>query len=288
MSVELPIAWAEDKRAKAARYIRGEVGAALARVVPVLAPGSPVAAWVGVACNGGRNENTTGWIRCDDAERAAARETDRTPLGRRLDAYARTGLHELGPFGVEAGHAPGLVGPDGSPWYVGVRSPDVARALGRAIPTDTGAWHGDVEAQVAVGVWNNARHGREAFRRIDPMMRWKSDAPWSLWTFAVATMAWSAGDGGAAEHVNRYYDELRNVPEPLRWGAFVREASGYAGRGSRHDRPSYSAMRTCQKLEAARVAARDAGDAAALAWLDDGIGADEARVFERLVASADA
>lgn len=114
-----PMAWAEDKRSKARRYAEGEVAAFLRAAVPILSPGVPVAAWIGVACNGSRNENTTGWIRCDDAERAEAARTGRTPLGRALDTYAREGLHELGPFGVEALHAPRIVGGEGSPWWIG-------------------------------------------------------------------------------------------------------------------------------------------------------------------------
>jgi len=59
----------------------------------------------------------------------------------------------------------------------------------------------------------------------------------------------------------------------------VRLASTYDGDGRKHARPSYSALRTCQKLEAARAHA----DAAALAWLADGLDADRAAVYVALV-----
>lgn len=297
MGTAHPDAWAEDKRAKARRYAEGEVALVLHKVIPTLAPGSPVAAWIGVACNGSRNANTTGWITCSEAERAEASRKGKTPLGRALDAYARTGLHELGPFGPEGRKAPSLVGGVGSPWWVGARSELVARALGRPVLTDTnpgvtepGAWYGAVAEQVAIGVWNNAiRHGQGVRAKLDARLRWPvgrdgNPTTWTLWPFALATMAWSAGDGGAAEHVNGHADALAALPEALRWGAFCRLAGVEDDAGRKHQQDEYSALRTAQKLAAALAAVEFTREGPeALAWLDDGLGAERDAVYTRLV-----
>jgi hypothetical protein len=93
-------------------------------------------------------------------------------------------------------------------------------------------------------------------------------------------MSWSAGTTGAARHVARYADALAALPEAQRWGALVRLASTYSGDGRKHARPSYSVLRTCQKLEAARA---HADDHATAAWFADGLDADRAAVYARLV-----
>ncbi len=292
MSEAHPNEWAKGKRSKAKRYAEGEVAAHLRAAIPVLSPGVPVAAWIGVACNGSMNENTTGWITCNDAERAEAERTGKTPLGRALGDYARTGLHELGPLGVEAGRAPHTVPSDDSPWCSGARAPAVSLILGRGGVTDPGAWHGAIADQVVIGVYNNVAHGRKTRRLLDGGLQWEVGADgnpvlWSLWPFAVATMAWSAGNSGAARHINRFVEALAATPESKRWGEFVRLASTFSGEGHKHKRPSYSALRTCQKLAAAALAAGWTGESgAALEWLDDGLGDDRAQVFEVLVSSA--
>lgn len=290
MGAAHPSAWADDKRSKARRYAEGEVGARLRAAIPILAAGTPVAAWIGVACNGSRNENTTGWIRCDDAERAEAERTGRTPLGRALDDYARRGLHELGPFGVEARKAPAVVGGEGSPWWAGAHDPRVVRVLGRAGVTEPGAWHGALADQVVIGVWNNVRHGRGVWKRLDPRLRWSvgddgDPRAWTLWSFALATMGWSAGDGGCARHANAHADALARVEERLRWGAFCRLAAQEDDARRKHRQDEYSALRTAQKLAAALAAVEFTGEGdAARAFLDDGLGAARAAVFDALVA----
>lgn len=288
MSGTHPDAWAADKAAKAARYAQGDVAAAMAAAASVLMPGAPVAALVGVACNGGRNENTTGWKSCSATERAEAARVGRTPLGRALDSYALKGLHELGPFGVEAGHAPDPVAADDCPWSVGARAPGVVKVLGREGVTGE-RWHGAIVDQITIGVWNQARHGDGAWKRLDPRLRWTVDGDggpkvWTLWPFAVAAMAWSAGDGGAARHINRFATQLAAVPEAQRWGAFLRCAATFTGDGRKHARPSYSALRTAQKLAAGALAARTTGEPTA--WFDDGLGKDRAAVLDALVRSA--
>ena len=83
----------------------------------------------------------------------------------------------------------------------------------------------------------------------------------------VALSSWSAGNGGMASHVARYVDALAAVPEAQRWATFVRCASTYAGDGSKHKRPAYTALRGEQKRAAAVLAATIANDTTALAWL---------------------
>ena len=83
----------------------------------------------------------------------------------------------------------------------------------------------------------------------------------------VALSSWSAGNGGMASHVARYVDALAAVPEARRWATFVGCASTYAGDGSKHKRPSYTALRGEQKRSAAVLAATIANDTTALAFL---------------------
>lgn len=287
MSGALPASWANDKAEKARRYASGEVADALSAAVPLLMPGAPIAALIGVACNGGRNENTTGWVKCDSAEIEKAERVGHTPMGRSLDAYARRGLHELGPFGVEAGHALGPVASPGTPWANGARDPRVVQALGRQGVTGPGAWYGAIADQVTIGVWCLVEHGRGVYARIDPRARPALGADglpttWSLWPFALAAMAWSAGNGGCAGHVNAYVDELAALPEAQRWGAFTRLASLVDDPRQKHRADEYSALRTRQKLRAGLLAAGLTHED--VTWFADGLDATErAAVDARLV-----
>lgn len=293
MGSSIPEVWAQDKKSKAKRYAVGEVADAIRKGGYVLSNGVPVSAWIGVCCNGGRNENTTGWIKCDEDEKVAAAKSGKTPLGRDYsptgDAYPNHGLHELGPLGVEAGNAPGLVAPSGSPWAEGAVSEGVRKVLGREGITTIGGWHGAVTDQLVIGMWNNVRHGRGVRAKLDPRLQWPvsdkgNPKSWGMWAFACATMGWSAGDSGAARHINRYADQLANVPEVLRWGAFVRLAATYDGGGRKHSRPSYSALRTCQKIAAGRLAAVELKES--LAWFADGLDMGRESLMRSLVVSA--
>ena len=274
MGTDAPDAWARGKRDKAARYVSA-LTPIIARSVAAMCPGVPVAAVIGACCNGGRNECTTAWLSCSDAERAEALRTGKKPLGG--DPRAGYGnvnghdLHELGPLGAEAGRVPGLVAVDGTPWATFARSEGVKRALGREGVIGE-AWHGAVDDQVAIGVASIVNHGRDVFPRLDARVRPALGADglpvaWSLWAWMVALSSWSAGNGGMASHVARYVDALAAVPESQRWATFVRCASTYTGDGVKHRRPSYTALRGEQKRSAAVLAATIANDAAALAWL---------------------
>lgn len=282
MGADDPRAWARDKRSRMERRVR-EWGDIVERASDILTPGVPVVAHLGFAANGGRDENTTGWISCSDRERAEALTVGRKPLG----GDPRTGygavdsddLHELGAWGVEGGHVPERVATGDSPWATLAVSDGVRKVLDRAAVTGSD-WHGAHEDQIAVGVANLARHSRQIRGKLPPSLAWADDAkPWCLWRWAMSMMSWSAGTTGAARHVARYERELAALPPSKRWGAFVRLAAMYNGDGRKHARPSYSALRTCQKLEASRAHA----DAAALAWLDDGLDADRDAVYAALV-----
>jgi hypothetical protein len=130
---------------------------------------------------------------------------------------------------------------------------------------------------------------RGVWKRLDPRLRWAvgedgNPRAWTLWSFALATMGWSAGDGGCARHVNDHADALAAIEEPLRWGAFCRLASVEDDAGRKHKQDEYSALRTAQKLAAAGLAAEFTGEwAMARAWLDDGLGAERGAVYARLV-----
>jgi hypothetical protein len=278
MGTSLPKSWALDKRDKAARYVTGEVRDALLLAIPVLCPGVPFEAVVGACLNGGRNENTTGWKSCSDAERAEALRLGRKPLGGDpRSGYGNVNarnLHELGPLGAEAGYTPGLVAVDGTPWATLAKSDGVKRALGREGVTGA-AWHGAVRDQLVIGLASVVRHGREVISRLDARIRPTVGldglpASWTLWAWALACAGWSAGDGGMARHVNAYADRLAAVPEAQRWALFCRLAGDVDDPGFKHRADEYTALRTRQKIEGARLAARLTGNTCALAWLDDG------------------
>lgn len=278
MGAASPSAWARDKRDKAARYVIGEVRDAILLATSAMCPGVPLEAVVGACLNGGRNENTTGWKTCSLEERAEALRTGRKPLGGSpTTGYGNVtskNLHELGPLGAEGGYVPDLVADEGSPWAGFARSDGVKRALGREGVIGA-AWYGAVRDQVVIGVASIVRHGRETFARIDARVRPEVGldglpASWTLWPWALSLAAWSAGNGGLARHVNRHADALSAVPEAARWALFCRLAGAVNDPGAKHAQDEYTALRTRQKIEGARLAARLTGDAAALAWLDDG------------------
>jgi hypothetical protein len=283
VGADSPDKWAREKRSRMERRTR-EWGDLVERASNILTPGVPVAAHLGFAANGSRDENTTGWISCSDREREEALKLGRKPLGgdprTGYGAVTSDDLHELGAWGVEGGHVPERVATGDCPWVTGARSDGVRKVLDRA-GVEGHEWHGAHEDQIAIGVWNLSRHSRQIRAKVDPRLSWAAgDKPSTLWRWALTMMSWSAGTTGAARHVARYADALAALPEAQRWGALVRLASTYSGDGRKHARPSYSVLRTCQKLEAARA---HADDHATAAWFADGLDADRAAVYARLV-----
>lgn len=283
MGTDNPIRWAEARRAKLERYARPGFLDVVREARDVCLPGVPLCALLGFAANGSRNENTTGWKSCSADEIREAEVSGKTPLGRDLDHYARTGLHELGPFGVEAGRAPNRVATARDcPWVTVAGSDAVRKVLGREAVTGD-HWYDAIDDQIAVGVANLARHLRAMGRRLDPRLaRDEAGKPVSPLTYAGAMMTWSAGGMGAT-HMNDYADQLARVPERERWWAFCRLAAAEDDAGAKHRQDEYSALRTLQKLEAGRVAAEFTGESDGAAWIGTLIGEDRDAVYERLV-----
>ena len=298
-SSESPEQWARSKRTKMERYARGTVLTELRRVAPALAPGVPVCAWLGVFANGDPNENTTGWIKGDATERAEAATARRTPIRLGSQVYdpnntslwSNNGFHELGVAGVEGGPATGLCPAPGSSWVTGATHADVRAALGRAAVTAPGAWKGAVPDQVALGIFNNRRHAMNCNANLPEEVRFAVEngrpRAWTQWVFAVSTMAWSAGAGGAARHLRPYAADLARVPETERFSAWSRMlvARGVAGRAGSHSNAFYSALRTWQKLRAGALAAEFTAEGSAPGWLGF-VGSDGDAVMRGILAGA--
>lgn len=299
-STESPEQWARGKRTKMERFARGAVLAEVRRIGPRLAPGVPLAAWLGVFANGDPDENTTGWIKGDAAERAEAARARRTPirLGGQVydpsnrELWSNKGFHELGLAGVEGGPATGLCPAPGSAWVEGATHADVRAALGRAAVTAPGAWKGAIADQVALGIYNNRRHAMNCNSRLPEAIRFavQDGRPraWTQWTFALSAMAWSAGAAGAANHIRPYAADLGRVPEAERFSAWLRLLAerGTPGRAGSHGNAFYSALRTWQKLRAGALAADLTGEGpSAAAWVAY-TGPREEETMRRILAGA--
>ena len=295
MSSATPAAWARDKARKVRAYAEGDVARYVRAARDVLMPGVPVAALLGCAANGGTNENTTGWISGSAAEQQHALTVGRKPLGGDpRSGYGHVGskdLNELGPFGPEGNHVGEPVAGTGSAWAELAVTAGVRKVLNRDGVIGE-RWYGAVADQCAIGVACLARHAHGAWRRLDPRVRWVEDGDgmpkaWTLFAYVTAMLSWSAGDGRAVQHFNAYADQLAAVPETARWATFCRLAGVEDDGGFQHRQDEYSALRTAQKLEAARVAAQWLPDEPwASAWLDEGLGAERDAVMARLASIA--
>ena len=290
MGSSAPKDWALDKRRKLQRYATVEIDTTVA-ARDVCFPGVPLAMIHGTAANGGDNENTTSWISRSPEEVAEAIAKGRKPLGGDPHSgYGKIGggdLDELGRLGVEGGHEGKPVATDPEcPWVVGASSAEVVKVLGAPAPIG-GRWHGNIKAQIAVGVWNLRRHLRAIRKRLDPRLQWpEDDKRVTLVRFCFGRMSWSAGSGGAAKHINAYADELAALPESKWWGAFMRCAGREDSGKLKHREDGYTALRAAQAVEGAVLALTLGSDEPdALAWLRaDGLTDDErAAVYARLV-----
>jgi hypothetical protein len=153
-------------------------------------------------------------------------------------------------------------------------------------------WKIQIPDQVAVGLVNIRRHGAAVAANLDPSIRPNANTSSSIFFVACCFMGWSAGDGRAAKHMNRFKDILARVPEENRWGAFLRAlAEGInAGRidlrGLRkHQSVAYSALRTWQKLAAGQLLAGKTGGN--VKWFDTGLGGDEASIAGTITCAGD-
>jgi hypothetical protein len=286
MGTTPPLEWGRAKRSKVKTYAEGEVGRWARAARDVCLPGVPVAALLGFAANGAVNENTTGWLVGDEAERAKALAKGRYPLKRSdpREGYGRVGgnhLHELGPFGVEGGKTPTPVATDPEcPWVSLASSDAVVKVLGR--PGVTGRdWYDAVADQTVIGVANLTRHLRAIRAKLDPRLTWPEDKPVSAWAYSLAMMSWSAGSSGCARHVNAYADDLAALPEEQRWSAFLRFAGAVDDPRAKHRADEYSALRTEQKRCAGMIACEFTGEDPQ--WLDPGLGPERDAVYAALV-----
>jgi hypothetical protein len=109
-----------------------------------------------------------------------------------------------------------------------------------------------------------------------------------LWGFFLATSGWSAGTAGILSHVRRYRAQLVAAAPEARVATFLRCAATYKGGGTRHQRPSHTALRWRQKHEAMLTALAYTGEGdGARVWLADGITTDREVVDAALVRSAE-
>jgi len=283
-----PTAWADDKAHKLRGFAR-EILQITTRSRDVLLPGVPVAAVFGFFANNGLDENTTGWLSCSEREREEALVKGRKPLGGdprkgygRVDARH---LHELGPGGVEGGHVPDEVAAGDCAWVRGARSEGVKKVLGRA-GVEGRAWYRATDDQVAIACWNLQRHSRQINARLPAALQWGDDAkPWDSWRWFATMSSWSAGTGRADEHFERHAAKLAALQVSRRVGGFLRLAAEVDDPGDRHTQDEWTGLRGAQKIAGGRAAAALTGEgAAALQFLDDGLGADRATVYARLVA----
>ena len=291
-----PEVWARDKRRKAKRYATDRYVPVLTRARDVAMPGTPLAVLIGVACNNGDEENTTGWIAGNDAERAEAlaKTPPRKPLGgdpaKGYGHVRSDDLHELGRFGVEGGHCPTPVATDNDcPWVVLARGETVDKILGREGVTGA-AWYGAIDDQVAIGVADLALHAHEVWKRLDPRLRWEEDGDggpkaWTLWPVFCGVNGWSAGNGGIERHVERYTAELAALPPSHRVGDFLRRAGLVDDPGNRHKADEWTGLRWSQKREGMIEALKHTGEGEwARRFLDDGLSdAERPAVYARLV-----
>lgn len=299
MSTTPPRKWARDKRHRAKRYATDEFVGVMRKSLAVAMPGVPLAAAIGIACNGSDNENTTGWIAGDDRERAEATMKGRKPLGGDpATGYGHVGsddLHELGRFGPEGNRCPQPVATGDCPWVDLARSETVNKILGR--PGVEGAdWYDAIEDQIAIGIADIALHAREVRKKfvksnLDSRLLWEEDGDggpkvWTLWPLFCGVSGWSAGNGGINRHLSTYAAELAALPPSHRVGTFLRLAGLVDDPGNKHRQDEYTALRWAQKYEAMLLALEFTGESNAAAWLDDGLGSDREAVYARLVSIA--
>lgn len=255
-----PWVWAKEKRAKAERYVRGDVGVWTRRARDVIAPRVPVSLFLGFAMNGDTSENTTGWVRGDAAERAEAARTGRRPLGGDLSQR----FHELGAYGVPGGDvggvAPNTVGGDDA-WITLATDRQAREVLSRDGKTGPGEWR-SVPDQCAIGLANLREDGASVGRNVAVLKSW-GDA-WDAWRVPVTFAGWSAGPGGTSGHLRKRLAALQGVELRERFAAWgeelLREGVPSDARARSHAWDWYTWVRTAQKLAGAELCAELLGE----------------------------
>lgn len=231
------------------------VGVAIRRMTPIAMPGAPPEAILGFTTESGSGPNAAS----DDTA------TD----------GSHNSFHEIGYFQTEAGLATGPA-PNPDPaatynaWGALAASPLVVRLLGRPATMVDGAWATAVDDQAAVGLANLVRHANATARNLPLALR--PSGLGTLWNMVLAFMGFGAGDGGAAQTINRYASRIAVVPESARWGALIEaviadaESGPLPGRPGRHGNPAFDVLRVWDKLATGRLLATSTGGN--VGWFD--------------------
>lgn len=279
-----PVQWAREKLKKMSGWWVDQnvdpqvgklyVGKTIREMTPKVFPGVPAEAIIGFCANANIKENTT-------------------------EGVPSQKFHEIGLFGTEAGPRNGPApSPDpkaeDNSWGRLAHHPTVKKLLGgRPATMKHNQWKVAIPDQAAVGLVNVRLHGHTVAAKLDSSIRpdvTKSSSPFFI---ACCFMGWSAGDGRAVRHLNRFKDVLARVPEEQRWGTFLRAvADGIRSgrlnlRGIRkHNNVAYSALRTWQKLAAGQLLADKTGGQ--VQWFNTGLGNSEAEVMETITCAGEA
>ena len=249
------------------------VGSTIRSMLPSVFPSVPPEVILGFCANGSFRENTT-------------------------NAKNPPPFHEIGLFGTEAGPRNGPA-PNPNPkaednnWGRLHNHPVVVKLLGgRPATMVHNAWQNAVEDQVAVGLVNLAKHGKNVVNALAPPIRPNISSP-TLSNFYIACcfMGWSAGPSRAARHINRFASTLAQYPESARWGVFLKTLAEQIRSGSinlngltGHNSPAHSALRTWQKIAAGQVLASYTNGQRA--WFEAGLGKDEQWVADVITCAA--
>lgn len=265
-NVVSPIRNAASNRTHLAHEADQPLGRAFRRFGPIAVPGTPWQAWLGFTTSASMTDNTT---ECPAA------------LVGTTAACARQRFHEIGvgqvPAGPREGPAPN---PDpnapNNAWGKLAGSPLTVQLLGRPATMVPNAWKTAPDDQAAMTIVSLRNDFENAQRSLDARIRPTTlGTPWGV---AMAFASFSAGGGGTARAFNRFAPELASVPEAQRWSALLalldrKMRDGTLPPGApEHPNPYYTAMRTWQKLENARVLAQSTGGSAAdVAFFSDNL-----------------
>lgn len=239
------------------------IGTAIQSFMPTVFPGAPAEAILGFTTEAGTVNPAT-----DDTA------TD----------GSNNSFHEIGYFQTEAGPASGPApNPDSAVaynnWGQLASDSTVTSLLGHAATMVADAWKTAIPDQAAVGMVNIRKHARAVAAQLPASIRPSGDG--TLWAMAMGFMGFGAGDGGAAQTVNRYASQLATVDEAHRWGALIdavltdaHDHGGLPGTPGHHGNPAFDVLRAWQKLATGKALATANGNS--VAWFDTGLGAQDA------------
>lgn len=276
-----PANWANEKYKSKLQYWWNDrekdgnvalVGTHIRNMTPKVFPGVPPEAIFGFCANGNIRENTTTVI----------------PSQR---------FHEIGLFGTEAGSRKGPAPSrnhreDHNSWGKFANLDQVKKLLdGRSATMIENAWKKAIDDQVAVGLINLRERGKTVAKLL-PLSIQPDTTSSSIYHIACCFMGWSAGAKRTREHLQLFENELRKVPEHLRWGVFLKVlAEGIQKKRSDlnlhekgHKNPAWSALRTWQKLTAGLLLAKNVGGN--VQWFDIGLNKSEVENIAVIITNA--